>query len=75
MNDRPPPPVPADTAGGADAGEPAPPPRRSRRLRGYPARGEDISEITAEPPPSGPASVNPAMATDPDPAAPGNKTA
>jgi hypothetical protein len=30
--------------------DPAPPARRRNRLRGYPARGEDISQRTAQPP-------------------------
>lgn len=65
------PPSPAEPGGRAEPDESGPPPRRPRRLRGYPARGDDISLINASPLPAGPGGpIGPsaAAAADPDPA-------
>jgi hypothetical protein len=68
MNDQRQAPSPAKAGGPAEPEESGPPPRRPRRLRGYPARGEDISQINAPPLPAAPAGPSAAAAADPDPA-------
>lgn len=73
MNERPPAPPPGDDPGRPDTGVASPPARRTRRLRGYPARGKDISQISAQPLP--PAGAGPAAAADPEPGAAPDETA